>query len=302
MFAKKYLLYTALLLGVANAFGQTTAPAAPSSPVIPPKLMEGEGQPVRLVFADGRVATLMTTTPAIDTLKIPFQVTENLCRPQAAPPVCHYEFSYQSMAANFVWTTNPDAARIGQKLEYTFDPKSGATYQKLSDDNFTITSFLKTINHVIPVDVTSDRIVCDHYDWFPSDAATKRVRMKLWGGEFMIPNSETDLNENQTYFSFSNLVWQLDSKGLNFKFFHKADSSFAIPPLTDVSLMVFKDGANNCQVSVGANIQALTKVIQITPAPMTQVAPVNINFKYSIPNLYKEVTNRLLGYQEGTFR
>lgn len=284
--AKSSLLYVFTLLMVSTAQAQELNPQQPP----PFQLVEKAGEPVRMVFADGRVATLMSTDNEVKTYRAPFQVTENLCNPQAKAPHCQYEMPYKSDSVNFVWTTNPDAARMGQKLKVTTGTNSSFD---INDDTLVITNFFKHIQKAITTSLPPDRLVCDNYNWLPANAQ-KTLNIKVWSGETMIPNTETNANENRTFFSYSGVSFHLVDNAFVFDAFRRADTILAVPPLLDTAMMVVDDGAKGCQMSIGSSLQQIGGVVgQGQATPFVKEAPIFGNFEGTYRNIASQMKSFL---------
>jgi hypothetical protein len=238
------------------------------------KLVEAPGQPSKIIFGDGREATLMVSKPGTSQFKTPFKITENGCAPSAPAPHCSYNFTVNRIVANFIWTKNPDATRLGKPLDlvYPNNPR-----QTIENEGVTYSHYTKLARPQIPNDIPSDILQCDRWDWLPaSQQNSENVVMKIWSGEVMGNNSETDLNENQTFFSYSDISWSREGSVLKLKNIKRMSTTILLPPLTDTSMIVMENQGQECQISAASSLTALLATQRIPTPPITEVAPASL--------------------------
>lgn len=270
----------------ANVYGQELRPKAVALPVV----VEKPDQPSQLVFPDGRVATLMMSKNAVEMITLPMEITENLCRPQAQLPKCHYEFVLRQETANYLWTTHSDPSRVGKRLEMINGSIEQGNYKTLEDLSLPITNYYRPLSPQLDLGLPPDRIVCDHFAWLPSNASTGVVKMKIWSGEMMFSNFETGVNENQTMFSYSSLDWQLGGQTLELKKVGRSNSAFLFPPLLATSAIIFEDGLDTCQINIGSDIAKISSIARSQKNEhLVLPAPSFVRVKGLASNLYNSI-------------
>jgi hypothetical protein len=222
------------------------------------QLVELPGQPSKMIFADGREATLMASNAPPLTVKIPVQVTENLCRTEAKAPNCYYEATLFQSRSALVWTKNPDSSRMGKKLTLNTtdddDKFKDENFKQLDDSKKAFFSIQKFFTPDLP-DLPQDRLVCDDYAWLPVQVGTKSILMKMWSSETNNPNGETGVAENMTVQSYTGMQWNVTTGGLTLNAVRNFSGVFSIfPPLSQASMMILaNEQGRDCQISLSAN-------------------------------------------------
>ncbi len=247
------------------------------------KLVELPGQPSRLVFGDGREATLMISSEATGQFKVPFKITENNCAPSAPAPICTYTMNMGRSVANFMWTKNPDATRLGKPLYQQYGDSQPSP---ISPEDVFSTNYSKMARPNIPNSLPADTIICDQMDWLPrGQQKSQNVIMKLWSGEFMTQNSESDMNENQAFFTYGDLSWQRQGNTLTLKNIKQLNTIILFPALTDTSMIVMDDNGQECQISAAGSLSALQGAGKIPTSDIVNQAPAGLRIR-NLPNLY----------------
>jgi hypothetical protein len=247
------------------------------------KLVELPNQPSRLVFGDGREATLMVSNEAVGQYKVPFKITENNCAPSTQAPRCTYTMNMARSVANFLWTKNPDTSRLGKPIIKAFE--NSPQTPVASDDVFS-TNYSKIARPNLPNTLAADTITCDQMDWLPrGQQQTQNVVMKLWSGELMTQNTESDMNENQAFFTYGDLLWQRQGNTLTLKNIKQINTVILFPALTDTSMIVMDDNGQECQISSAGSLTALGGAGKIPTSDIVNVAPAALRIR-QLPNLY----------------
>ncbi|QLY23885.1 hypothetical protein [Bdellovibrio sp. KM01] len=250
------------------------------------KLVELPNQPSRLIFGDGREATLMVSKEAVGQYNLPFKITENDCAPSAKAPRCTYTMNMGRAVANFLWTKNPDASRLGQPLKLVYSENQQTN---IGPEDVVSTAYSKIARPNVPNSLPADTITCDQMDWLPQGQQnSQNVVMKLWSGEFMTQNSESDMNENQAFFTYGDLSWQRQGNKLILKNIKQLSTIILFPAMTDTSMIVMDDRGQECQISSAGSLTALQGAAKLPANEITEVAPSYLrvkmipNFKFSL--------------------
>ncbi len=283
-----------LFFSVSSAFSLDGIPSAPS-PAKALELIEIPGQAAKLVFADGREATLMTSNNAVATASLPLQVTENLCNPEAAIPHCHYQASILSNTYNFVWSKNPDPQKLGHILQTQYSENSPAT--DWNGDSTFINNFSNFLPTGARAPLPPDRIICDRFDWLPdTDPTSSSLIMKLWSAEFMMPNAETDVNQNQAAITFSQVEWIKNKTDLELKNVKWMSTNLSIfPPITDTSMIIMENkNLEECQIGMASSISAAIKLINQQGKQLIKEDSGLMPLESFVPNLNRQVKSALL--------
>ncbi|QDK45665.1 hypothetical protein DOM22_11160 [Bdellovibrio sp. ZAP7] len=246
------------------------------------KLVELPNQPSRLVFGDGREATLMVSKDTIAQVNVPFKITENNCAPSARAPRCTYTMNLARSFANYLWTKNPDASRLGQPLIVSY---GGDQNQPVNPQDIITTNYTKFASPNTPNSLTADTITCDQMDWLPQGQQREQnVTMKLWSGEVMTANSESDMNENQAFFTYGDLTWQRQGNKLTLKNIKQLNTIVLFPALTDTSMIIMDDRGQECQISSAGSLKALNGVGSSPSTELVDIAPPSLRIRQT-PNL-----------------
>jgi hypothetical protein len=173
-----------------------------ANPVVSVKL----GEPVRLVFSDGREAVMKVSTVAAPDFTIPFAVTETLCSDHQNIH-CSFNISAKSQTYFFAWEKNPDAAKINQQLMVN---GSGTN---LTEQAILVIGAEAPYAPIISAGTHQPRMVCDDFSWLPEGKAEApaSARIVRWESEFMFANPETGANENRSLGGAFNVTLQRDT-------------------------------------------------------------------------------------------
>lgn len=246
------------------------------------KLVELPNQPSRLVFGDGREATLMVSKETVAQVNVPFKITENNCAPSARAPLCTYTMNLSRSFANFLWTKNPDASRLGQPLKVNYGGDQDLT---VGSQEVTTTNYAKFARPNAPNSLMADTITCDQMDWLPQGQQDQQnVIMKLWSGEVMTANSESDMNENQAFFTYGDLTWQRRGNKLTLKNIKQLNTIILFPALTDTSMIIMDDRGQECQISSAGSLKSLNGVGSSPSTELVDIAPPSLRMR-QMPNI-----------------
>lgn len=210
---------TLLALMFASAFTlQSTAgaqvPGPPDTsvkPIVTYNKKESGLPAIVLSFSDGRRAISVLKGPVELSLETPFQVTENLCFPEAAKPKCDLLIHYFTAEINLMWDQHPDPAKIGKavlvKSGMSFEPQ-GRFYDHFGNVPFQDGSSDNDFFDQSPL--RAGGLKCSSYHWFSGIANPSQVNFRTVLDEFMFDNSETGMNENRILASYHDAKYEYD--------------------------------------------------------------------------------------------
>lgn len=165
------------------------------------------GQPLHVVWSDGREAQLEITETLNQRVAMEFENFENTCGDTISKP-CQYHVGLSMTLFRWVWIKyqqNPE--RIGKTLEIQFEEKGDFNPYSLLVQKGILN---RMNNEFLSQNVPSDQLICENSDWLEPFLASRDltgapkavfVKIGTWSTELMLQNPETDENENRTIFN-----------------------------------------------------------------------------------------------------
>ena len=135
-----YIIFAAFVFvffDVEMAWAQT--PVVPQANVKPLAKWVFSATETKLVFDDGREASLQMAVRKKVVVRTKAQFIENSCFPDLLPKDCYWDYEIGAYDLSFVWSKNPDAIKINQVLSveaYGSKSKLLTTINDLSTTNF----------------------------------------------------------------------------------------------------------------------------------------------------------------------
>ena len=174
------------LAGVA-AYGADSGPLAGAHPL----LIERLGEPIRLIFTDGRVATLTEGATDVYPVSVRIDVSENACVPDARLPRCFLEGNARTSRFRWAWSQHSTAAKIGATMTY-----GGTTPVQI---DWTWSPTYRSFEPAEFQELGDYSLRCDDYAWTGSrNGPPESLSMSAWNAESMFFNAETHVSENTT--------------------------------------------------------------------------------------------------------
>jgi hypothetical protein len=171
-----------------------------------PVVVEQAGEPIRLIFSDGREATLFESLSAPYEIEVKIDLTDNTCQPQARLARCRLGARLLNSTFRWMWTKNPDGTRIGQTMAY-----AGRGSELVMTDNWTPTD--RDYDPDFFRDLGPYRLLCDDFAWAGAGTeAPARLAMTAWNAEFMLGNNETGISENASVAGAFGLTFERTAK------------------------------------------------------------------------------------------
>lgn len=174
---------------LATHFVVPLAAQTPGSGKTPVAVLK-EGEPVRWLMSDGRVAQLMVNRYPEIALRLPFAISEMGCEREVIVPKCHFLVPFQMTEVQVRWSEHADPTKMDSVVRFSGTPlETSETFGPYSFRHF-------------PGDygnLPTLELVCDDFGWTGAGAeAPASLRWESWSAEQMMNNPETDTMENTT--------------------------------------------------------------------------------------------------------
>ena len=170
-----------------------------------------------LEFPDGKKAKLILQTKKPLTLKLNYQITENICFPEFVTDSCIWEVEAFAYDAIWIWAEHPNLEKINQplKIKEGFSQNKNLQFieMKYSLNNY-FTSFLLDENN--PLFFRPPTLTCKDDRWlkqFPTNSENNLFLIPSWAIETMQENFFIRRNENQTLAQINESTLHLLSPG-----------------------------------------------------------------------------------------
>ena len=192
-------------------FSTHIAQAQAPTPSPTPTSIRNDGEQIRWSFTDGREAGLFAQKLPPTVFAIDFTSSDTTCpRAVERAPKCQLKLPLVITRFAVKWNRNADEAKLGQTLKVRFGESQ--TFELAN-------SHLGTVYHhkLDPREFAMDplRIECDDYTWLGGgELPPEQVTFVTWANELMLPNPETDVNENTSIGSVSDARFVRDGRGL----------------------------------------------------------------------------------------
>lgn len=213
---------------------------------------------VVFVFYDGREAQVFYGPSGSFTAKVKLQQLENSCEYDLKPANCEVEGFYQNFKIQMQWTKHSDPQKIGRVVERV---NSGEPERLENDLLVTSLTYQKTFDDK-PKDYPKYKISCDQTQWIEkARTSAKSALFSAVTSEFMLENSETNVNENQTFAEIYSA--RFDAVSLNSYILSTYQYSRSIVSSGDPFLsnqvvhFVYPEKNKACHVAFAANISDL---------------------------------------------
>lgn len=260
-----YLLLATLATGLVSEAAEMPKFETPEVLAIP-------GEPIRIKWTDGRVATLQRGSLEPFGAKVPIEITENLCTFQSGQ-VCGAHLYLKKEQMRVIWTSHPDPEKIGKLIrivkqrevkDSTGTVTSQETVQTIEmDETYGNTYSGKTDIH--RADIPQESIECQDFSWLPGSVGPlppSALTIAHWGAESMVTNPETGRDENRVVFGAFGLKFaKRDSTHLDIvevlSWYDERETPFGQLLNGDaLSLFIEKDsGGDICQITMKPNLQ-----------------------------------------------
>jgi hypothetical protein len=184
------------------------ASSAGFSETIGPEVINENGS-TRVVWKDGREATLQIAVLKPGYVDVPLKVTENLCEGALNKGIvsCTAKTGVKSARLALLWTKHADKKKIGEPVQLCTGIKctgneKEAIFRPLQVKKF-FPSSAKSLARDFLADVANDEISCEDYSWLPGvkdpHVAPDEIYISEWLTELNVQNQETGKTENATY-------------------------------------------------------------------------------------------------------
>ena len=187
------------------------AKAQEPTPSPTPTQIRNEGEQVRWTFTDGREAGLFAQKLPPATFAVDFTFSDTTCpRTVERAPKCQLKLPLVITRFAVRWNLNSDREKIGRTVKIRFGDTQ--TFELQNDH-------LGTVYHykLDPREFAMDplQIECDDYTWLGGgEMPPERVTFVTWANELMLPNPETEVNENTSIGSVSDVRFVREGKSL----------------------------------------------------------------------------------------
>ncbi|MGE0631660.1 MAG: hypothetical protein AB7O96_04590 [Pseudobdellovibrionaceae bacterium] len=177
-----------LAIGVLLTFCTTTYAQNQTSKYA--ELARKIGEPLRFKITDGSVLRLEIQDKLLSReVQVPFKVIENECS-KIAVPNCTYYISTRTIYFRWIWEANPEKPELVGTV-YDFEDENDTKELIFVSGQQTSTG--------IDIGIPNDRLACPSFEFLPngSKQAPEKSTISTWSGQFMFPNPDTSVNENQ---------------------------------------------------------------------------------------------------------
>lgn len=222
------------------------------------KAITNEKGEVVFVFYDGREAQVFYGPSGSFTGQVKLQQLENSCEYDFKPANCEVEGFYQNFKFQMQWTKHSDPQKIGRVVERVYSSEIERFEEDLLISNLT---YHKTFDDK-PNDYPKYKISCDQTQWIEkAQTSAKSALFSSVTSEFMLENSETGVNENQTFAEIYNA--RFDAVSLNSYILSTYQYSRSIVSSGDPFLsnqvvhFVYPEKNKACHIAFAANISDL---------------------------------------------
>lgn len=246
-------LFIVLDLAVAQ-----TQPA--NNEIKPPlaKLLQSETMS-KLLFNDGREAHLVGQIKESIPIKVQFQIIENSCFPELSMPQCQWSIDAYRFKIAWIWTKNPDSAKINKTLfvKSTQYSSSQETILEDADINITAEMFIPSNREDLK---KSYVLKCDNYEWLQKFAKLEDGNgyiLPSWTAEQMLNNTLTKKDENTSIAQLEDSVLKpmIDSQFkliINKKV--EGDLFSNIIPVLDTQTIYYTHSNKACSLQIKTNV------------------------------------------------
>tara|TARA_B110001454_G_C12723312_1_gene436643 strand:+ start:59030 stop:59965 length:936 start_codon:yes stop_codon:yes gene_type:complete len=251
----KYLLLfllAALIFfsNVDTAYAQAAPAASAPVPATKPPLAKWELSPTetKLIFADGREASLIIGVRKKYQAVSKAVVKENICFPDVLPQNCSWTYEVGSYDIRFVWSKHPDVSKLKQVVIVNVYNNKTKLMMTLNDASI---SGLATVDAI--VSKKGPILKCDSDAWLLNLPKTpsQNILVSAWGFETMRQNSISKKNENQTSFQVNDV--ELKSVGTNswqVVVPEGAEDVDRLIPVTDPNTIYYENNQRQCSIQV----------------------------------------------------
>lgn len=207
------------------------------------------GKPLRMRFADGRLAEFKISPQKITYFEFATEVFQNFCTPFSRI-ACTANFGFRAVLTVIMWIEHP--TRPGQIVhfagsDFDFDLVGLAQFTGLD----------RKLKPTFASQIRPDELRCEDYRWLPGGSEVHppdRLFASRWDMELMMANPETGLSENRTVAILAGAELTHSEKNtLVFSDFErKIQNHFGIP--ADIfALTLVPPNASVCQISLKPN-------------------------------------------------
>jgi hypothetical protein len=156
------------------------------------------GQPVTMVFSDGRQADLKIVHADSEVVSQKIEITSSDCGSWGMS--CNYKFSMRRFWVALIWTKHPDASKIGQIVKRGYKGSNGeSSFSELKSDTALTSGLLPNSGQKIANTLPSHQLQCTDFSWLPTGTkeAPALQRFTRWDQIDNSLNKETGMNENR---------------------------------------------------------------------------------------------------------
>ncbi|MBI3296220.1 MAG: hypothetical protein HYZ71_15960 [Deltaproteobacteria bacterium] len=257
-----------------------------------------DGQPVRVVYKDGRVAEWMIGRRPVKQFRTRYQITENTCTGFEGARG-EFLLAFQSSAFDLRWKQNGDPKKVGQTV--VIRAKGGTTSSPVKDDFTFLTNDQRAAAPLLTKDFPQDGFQAKEFSWLPGGGAEPPDSLKFvrWDTEAMQTNPETGLMENRTLTIATHPKWARTAPGFfELRELSAGSTSFFgsrfLLFVGDIWSIILKDGDRYCQISVKANLADL----QVALVGYLGVQPTFEPYTFGVD----EYSNALMPYNFKNYR
>jgi hypothetical protein len=208
------IVFSLFGLTVAAFFASAdTPPNIPhQSPPLSWEWVERPGEPLKIVFNDGRELTVEWADRPVVTWSWGATITENHCTHRVNIP-CRISQGYHAYGSRAIWTKNPDPQRLNKVVEYKYE---GGEWADLARP-FELNAYPSVQKFNLDLPLQPFSISCNSYDWIPGVSAlsSPSVEVPLLAAEFMFRNSETGHTDNQILSGAAGVHFEMTPIGLS---------------------------------------------------------------------------------------
>ncbi len=276
----KYILFFLLaalifFFNLDTALAQAAPAASAPQPTTNPPLAKWELTPTetKLIFADGREASMILEVRKKYKAVSKAVVKENICFPDLLPKSCSWTYEIGSYDISFVWSKHPDSSKLKKVVDVKVFGSSSKLHMTIGDVSL---ANLGTVDSLAAK--TTPILTCDSSDWLEKlpKASSQNILVPAWGFELMTPNSISKKNENMTFFQANDI--ELKPIGRNswqVVVTNEADDLDRLIPVTDPNTIYYNNGQQQCSIQVRLEKSIVTAVNLASQQPIEKT--------YSLP-------------------
>ncbi len=236
-----------------------------------------------ILFDDGRIAHVVVGTMPAQTFDVGMDIVESNCG-KNIPTKCSTTYSILNYELKLVWKSHPDAKKIGKPLV-----NKGGQEILTDTQSFSFSDKKKYEKFYKEIGLKDPEFSCSKWEWL--NIKSDKIQLLEWSAETMAQNSESDINENQSFMAVMDLTLRKKSKNIYVVGYPKkvikssfVDSGFILVAGDVVGWTVQLPNNESCEVSIKPDLTSaiaeFNKTKYSEPKPILKNSPLWDKYKY----------------------